>query len=110
MKHVAWTYVSDSGIGYRGSVKHPDGPVYHVGDAAVPNENLDESEISEHELAHTSVFHWITAMGNDRAASLTDDVPKYEPSPRKYRSRKRRDLLIACYASLARDCLPPAVR
>jgi hypothetical protein len=94
--------VSDSGIGYRGCVNHPDGPIYHGGEAAFTNGKFDESAVSERELAHTSVFHWIGALGKDMTESQPAEFPKFEPPPRKYRSRQRRSLLIACYACLAR--------
>ena len=64
-KRLAWKYTSDPGTDYRASVKHSGQDIYHGGEAVLQDGVLDvpdESALSEHALAHTSLFHWITYL------------------------------------------------
>ena len=52
--------------------------------------------LSRTTVAHTSLFHWVTALGRHALQQMETLRADFAPASRKYTSERRRSILIAC--------------
>ncbi len=81
------------------SVLDPSMPIYHMAGGS-GNEPGEAAGLAV--LSHTTLYHWISALGRAAAQGEATDAAKLTvPARRKYRSDARRQVLIRCH----RRCL-----
>ena len=114
MTERAAKYVSDTTTSYRKCVRSANRLIFYA--HRPTNESAQchhyDATLSRITMAHSSLFHWVTALG--RAALRQPDSPEvdFAPAPRKYASEQRRSILIACQATCSSLLLgqPPIVQ
>jgi hypothetical protein len=96
----ALAYVEDDGISYRKAVLETYLPIFHWFDPATdPNAR----EGGEPVLAHTTLYHWVSALGTGTGTIPLEAWPvaPFMPATWKSLTPARRDVLLAC----RRHCL-----
>lgn len=99
---VAYTSIDDHT--YRAAVRCGRLPIFHID----PQADQHQVETAcDRALAHTSVFHWVTALGTEQQTAELATARVFEPARRKYRSETRRRILVRCYQSVTAADSPP---
>ena len=96
----ALEYVEDDGISYRKAVLETYMPIFHWFDPAT---DTHAGEGGEPVLTHTTLYHWVSALGNGACTSALHDRPAgpFLPAAWKFLTPARCDVLLAC----RRHCL-----
>jgi transposase-like protein len=93
-------YVSSTATSYRKGVCSANRRIYYEESPAGKSAQHRSDEIlSLAIVAHSSLFHWVTALGRDALRQLRAAHTDFAPAPRKYASERRRSILIACQAT-----------
>ena len=94
-------YVNSTATSYRKGVRSANRPIYYektpVGKSA--QQHRSEEILSLAIVAHSSLFHWVTALGRDALRQPEPPHADFAPASRKYTSEPRRSILIACQAT-----------
>lgn len=90
-------YVSRRDVSYRTGTRHMRRPIFHGGEIKSAVNPYEAAIVSDVALAHTSLFHWVTAFGAPGSVAAA----AFEPCAWKYRSMRRRSILIASYHRLS---------
>ena len=96
----ALEYVEDDGVSYRKAVLDTYLPIFHWFDAT---DGPDAYGDHEPVLAHTTLYHWVSALGNGTRPVPPHDQfqDQFMPADWKFLTPSRRDVLLAC----RRHCL-----
>lgn len=94
-------YVSNTATSYRKGVYSANRPIYYEESPAGKSAQHHRSGeiLSLAIVAHSSLFHWVTALGRDALRQLRNVHADFAPASRKYTSEPRRSILIACQAT-----------
>ncbi len=94
-------YVNSTAISYRKGVRSANRPIYYektpLGKSV--QQHRSQEILSLAIVAHSSLFHWVTALGRDALRQLGIVHADFAPASRKYTSEPRRSILIACQAT-----------
>jgi len=96
----ALEYVQDDGVSYRKGVLEKFMPIFHWFDPATePDARAGDEPV----LAHTTLYRWVSTLGNgvSRPAQHDRPVGPFMPAGWKFLTPSRRDVLLAC----RRHCL-----
>lgn len=99
MTERAAGYVRNPATSYRKGVCFANLPIFHekaVEKTSVDRSNEDAAPCPT--VAHTSLFHWVTALGAEAMRSSSTRQVAFLLSPRKYTSERRRSILMECYS------------
>jgi hypothetical protein len=91
----ALDYVEENGVSYRKAVLDNCLPIFHwLGPAHDSGVCVDR----EPTLAHTTLYHWVSALGNNTRPVPPNDrlPPRFTPVEWKFLTVSRRDVLLAC--------------
>lgn len=97
----AGDYVGNPATSYRKGIRTANMPIFHVQPPTGKVAQLSESGDGHcpATVAHTSLFHWVTALGTCLSRQPEASVPDFAPSPRKYTCEERRSVLVLCRAT-----------
>jgi hypothetical protein len=100
MTERAAKYVSNAAISYRKGVCSAGLPIFYAQVPGVKSAQYTCTDTipSLSTVAHTSLFRWVTALGRDALRQLETLPADFAPASRKWVSKKRRSILIACRA------------
>ncbi len=101
MTERAAKYVGNTTTSYRKGVRSANRPIYYEKSSAGKSAQQQQSGeiLSIAIVAHSSLFHWVTALGSDAFRQLRAAHTDFAPAPRKYASELRRSILIGCQAT-----------
>ena len=101
MTKRAATYVSNTSVSYRKGVCVASLPIFYETPPASVGAPLDHSAGHPNlaAMAHTSLFRWVTTLGEDKPKQTDDAIVDFSPARHKYLSERRRTVLIACRAT-----------
>jgi hypothetical protein len=94
----AGKYVNNTATSYRKGVCSANLPIFYAqwpANKSAP-QNRSDAILSRTTVAHTSLFHWVTALGMDALRQPRTLHADFAPASRKYTSERRRSILIAC--------------
>jgi len=91
----ALDYVEEDGVSYRKAVLETFMPIFHWFDPAA---EAHVREGREPVLAHTTVYRWVSALGNGvcNTAPRERSREPFLPAAWKFLTPARRDVLLAC--------------
>lgn len=91
-------YVSNTATSYRRGVCSANLPIFYAQGSADKSAPRDRyvAILNSTTVAHTSLFHWVTALGSDALRQPKTVHADFAPASRKYMSERRRSILIAC--------------
>ncbi len=91
-------YVNSTATSYRKGVRSANRPIYYEKTPAGKSaqQHWSDEILSVAIVAHSSLFHWVTALGRDALRQPEPPHPDFALAPRKYASERRRSILIAC--------------
>ncbi len=94
-------YVSNAATSYRKGMCAANLPIFYAqGPADKAAQHChSETTLSFTIVAHTSLFHWVTALGTNARRRPEPLGADFTPASRKYVSEQRRSILIACRAT-----------
>ncbi|MGA2258653.1 MAG: hypothetical protein ABSG53_28640 [Thermoguttaceae bacterium] len=93
-------YVNSTATSYRKGVRSENRPIYYEEPPADKSVQQRSGEIvSLAIVAHSSLFHWVTALGRDALRQSGTRDASFAPAPYKYASEQRRSILITCQAT-----------
>jgi hypothetical protein len=94
-------YVGNTATSYRKGVCSANLPIFYAQGLADKSAQHHRSGAipSLTNLAHTSLFHWVTVLGRDALRQVESPHADFAPALRKYTSERRRSILIACRAT-----------
>ena len=91
----ALDYVEEDGISYRKAVLETFMPIFHWFDpAAGPDARADDEPV----LAHTTLYRWVSTLGNGLGNTTPRERPRgpFLPAAWKFLTPARCDVLLAC--------------
>jgi hypothetical protein len=94
-------YVSNTATSYRKGVCSENQPIYYEESSAGKSaqQHRSDDSLSLAIVAHSSLFHWVTALGRDALRQLGAVHTDFAPASQKYTSERRRSILITCRAT-----------
>ena len=94
-------YVNSTATSYRTGVRSANLLIFYAHGPANNSAQHHHSDaiLSRITMAHSSLFHWVTALGRDALRQPEPPDADFAPAPRKYSSERRRSILIACQAT-----------
>jgi hypothetical protein len=100
MTECAGTYVSNTSTSYRKGVCSENLPIFY---AELPTDKSTQlgqtdADLNLATMAHTSLFRWVTTLGEDEQRQSDIVSADYTPASHKYTSEQRRTILITCQA------------
>src|SRR5208337_5535187 len=89
-------YVNSKATSYRKGVCSANRRIYYEESPAGKSAQQHRSDeiVSLAIVAHSSLFHWVTALGRDALRQLGAIQTDFAPPPHKYASEQRRSILI----------------
>ena len=101
MTERAAGYVNNTATSYRKGVCSGNLPIFYAqGPANTPVQHCySDAILSRITMAHSSLFHWVTALSRDALRQPEPPHTDFAPAPSKYASERRRSILIACRAT-----------
>lgn len=101
MTERAAGYVNNTATSYRKGVCSGNLPIFYAqGPANTPVQHCySDAILSRITMAHSSLFHWVTALSRDALRQPEPPDTDFAPAPSKYASERRRSILIACRAT-----------
>jgi hypothetical protein len=109
MTERAAAYVNNTATSYRKGVCSGNLPIFYAQGPANKSVQHHHSDaiLSCITMAHSSLFHWVTALSRDALRQPEPPDTDFAPAPRKYASERRRSILIACRATCSHLLLGP---
>ena len=101
MAEHAAKYVSNASTSYRKGVSSGNLPNFYEKLPSAESAPLGctDERSSLPAMAHTSLFRWVSTLGDD-GQRQSDDIPAdFAPAPHKFTSEQRRSTLVACRAA-----------
>lgn len=94
-------YVGNAATSYRKGVCSANLPIFYAQGPADKSGQHHHSDaiLNLTTVAHSSLFHWVTALGRDALRHLKTLQADFVPASCKYTSERRRSILIACRAT-----------
>ena len=90
-------YVENDEISYRKGVLQSYLPIFHWVD---PSKGSAAYGISESVLAHTTLYHWVSALGDGSCLPSTNECEQqgreFVPAEWKFVTLARREVLLIC--------------
>ena len=96
----AANYVGNAATSYRKGVRSANLPIFYAHGPADKSERHHHSEATPSltTMAHSSLFHWVTALGRHAPRHPKTVHADFVPASCKYTSERRRSILITCRA------------
>ena len=90
-------YVENDGISYRKGVLRSNLPIFHSADLCEDTVSCGGSELA---LAHTTLYHWVSTLGDGSRSLSTIECERqksdFAPAEWKYVTQARREVLLVC--------------
>ena len=94
----ALQYVEIDGISYRKGVLKSNLPIFHWGSLCEDTPSFGPGESA---LAHTTLYHWISTLGDGSYLPSTNECERqgreFAPAEWKYTTQARREVLLICH-------------
>ena len=93
----ALQYVENDGISYRKGVLRSNLPIFHSASLCDDTASCGGSELA---LAHTTLYHWVSTLGDGSRSFSTNEYEwqksDFAPAEWKYVTQARREVLLIC--------------
>ena len=101
MTERAAQYVNNTATSYRKGVCTANLPIFYAQRHADKFEQRGRTDavLNLAAVAHTSLFRWVTTLGEDVVEQPETLRADFTPASHKYTSEQRRSILIACRAA-----------